>query len=73
MRILRHLKAATAGVLLKKGILRNIAKFTRNTCAKTPAQKHKKHLCLSLQLYLKKGLWHREFSVNFANFLRTPF
>ena len=26
-----------------------------------------------LQFYLKKRLWHRCFSVNFAEFLRTPF
>ena len=58
-------------IFCKKGVLRNFAKFTR------------KHLCeslffnnvayLSLQLYLKKRLWHRCFPVNCAKFLRTPF
>ena len=28
---------------------------------------------VALQLYLKKGLWHRCFPVNFAKFLRTSF
>ena len=44
----------------KKGILKNFAKLTG------------KHLYQSLQLKLKKGLWHRCFPVNFAKFLRTP-
>ena len=47
----------------KKGILRNFAKFTRKNCAK---------VYFSATL-LKKRLWHRCFSVNFAKFLRTPF
>ena len=54
--------------LVKKGVLRNFAKFAR------------KHLCQSLffnkvpglQLYWKKRLWHRCFLANFAKFLRTP-
>ena len=54
---------------VKKGVLRNFAKFTG------------KHLCQSLFLnkvagltpatLLKKRLWHRCFPVNFAKFLRT--
>ena len=58
-------------VFCKKGVLRNIAKFTG------------KHLCQSLffnkvaglrpATLLKKRLWHRCFPVNFAKFLRTPF
>ena len=47
---------------IKKGILRNFAKFTG------------KHLCQSL--FFNKvagGLWHRCFPVKFAKFLRTPF
>ena len=43
---------------VRKGVLRNFAKFTR------------KHLCQSL--FLKKRLWHRCFPVNFAKLLRTP-
>ena len=56
---------------VRKGILRNFAKFTG------------KHLCQSLffnkvaglspATLLKKRLWHRCFPVNFAKFLRTPF
>ena len=56
---------------LKKGVLKNIAKFTG------------KHLCQSLFLnkaavltparLLKKRLWDRCFPVNFAKCLRTPF
>ena len=55
---------------MKKGVLRNFAKFTG------------KHLCQSLYFnkvaglrpatLLKKKLWHRCFPVNFAK-LRTPF
>ena len=55
----------------KKGVLRNFAKFTG------------KHLCQGLffnkvaglrpATLLKKRLWHRCFSVNFAKFLRAPF
>ena len=58
-------------VFCKKGVLRNIAKFTG------------RHLCQSLffnkdaglrpATLLKKSLWHRCFPVNFAIFLRIPF
>ena len=54
-----------------RGVLENFTKFTG------------KHLCQSLffnkiaglkpATLLKKRLWHRCFSVNFANILRTPF
>ena len=44
---------------VKKGVLRNLAKFTG------------KHL--SPAALLKKRLWHRCFPVNFVKFLRTPF
>ena len=48
---------------IKKGVLRNFAKFTG------------KHLCQSLFLIFlwKKRLWHRCFPVNFAKFLRKAF
>ena len=53
---------------VRKGVLRNFAKFT------------KKHLCQSLFFnnvsgwgLFKKRLWHRCFAVNFAKYLRTPF
>ena len=58
-------------VFCEKGVLRIFAKFTR------------KHLCQSLffnkvegvrsATLLKKRLWHRCFSVNFAKFLGIPF
>ena len=56
---------------MKKGILKNFAKFTG------------KHLCQGLffskvaglrpATLLKKRLWHRCFPVNFAKFLKTSF
>ena len=48
---------------IEKGVLRNLAKFTR------------KHLCQSLFFNKVAGLrlWHMCFPVNFAKFLRTPF
>ena len=49
---------------IRKGILRNFAKFTG------------KHLCQSLffnKTLLKQRPWHRFFPVNFTKFLRTPF
>ena len=55
--------------ILKKGVLRNFAKFTG------------KQLCQGFffnkgagpATLLKKRLWHRCFPVNFAKFLRIPF
>ena len=44
----------------KKDVLTSFAKFTG------------KHLFQSL-FFMKKRLWHRCFTVNFAKFLRTPF
>ena len=51
------------GVLWKQGVLKSFAKLTR------------KYLYQSLRpaTLLKRRLWHRCFSVNFAKFLRTPF
>ena len=55
---------------VKKGVLRNFAKFTG------------KHVCQSLFFnkvagadcnFIKKILWHRCFPVYFAKFLRAPF
>ena len=55
-------------VFCKKAILRNFAKFTG------------KHMCQIIFFnkvaglsFLKKRLWHRCFSVNFAKFLRAAF
>ena len=59
------------GVICKKGVARNFAKFTG------------KHLCQSLffnkmaglrpATLLKKRLWHMRFPVNFVKFLITLF
>ena len=59
------------GCSVRKGVLRNFAKFTR------------KHLYQSLSFnkvaglrpapLLKKRPWHRCFPVNFVKFVRTPF
>ena len=64
-------EAATGGVLSKKGVLNNFAKFIG------------KHLCQSLffnkvkglrpSTLLKKRLWYRWFPVDFAKFLRILF
>ena len=48
-------------VFSKKGVLENLTKFTG------------KHLCQSLFFNKVAGLRHSFFSVNFADFLRTPF
>ena len=52
-----------AQMFCKKGVLRNFAEFTG------------KHLCQSLffNSFFKKRLWHRCFTVSYANFLRVPF
>ena len=51
-------------------VLRNFAKFTRNTCARVS-------FLIKLQAlasnFIKKRLWHRCFPANFAKFLRIPF
>ena len=67
---MRYTEAATRRCSVKKGVLKNFAKFTG------------KHLCSSLFLnkvaglrpvtLFKKRLWHRCFPVNFAKFLGTP-
>ena len=56
---------------VRKDVFRNFAKFRG---------KHLHQILFfnkvagpSLQLYLKKRLWHRCFPLNFAKFLRTPF
>ena len=66
-----HVRSSCPEVFCKKDVLENFAKFTV------------KHLCQSLffnkvaglrpATLLKKRLWHRCFTVNFAKFLRTPF
>ena len=67
----KKVRSSHPEVLSKKGVLRNIAKFTG------------KHLCQSLIFnevagprsasWLKKKPWHKCFCVNFVKFLRTHF
>ena len=68
---IRTCRSSRPEVFCKKGVLRNLAKFTG------------KHLCQSLffkkvaglrpETLLKKRLWHGCFPVNFVELLRTPF
>ena len=58
-------EAATRGVSVNKGVLRNFEKFTGKPCARVFFTKP--------ATLLKKRLWHMYFPVNFAKFLRTPF
>ena len=58
---------------VKKGVLRNFAKFTgKHLCQRLFFNKVA-GLGLGSATLLKKRLWHRCFQVNFAKFLRTPF
>ena len=64
-------EAATRGVLLRKGVLRNFAKLTGKYKCQSPF--FNKVAGLRPATLSKKRLWHRCFPVNFAKFLRTPF
>ena len=63
------LRSSRPEVFYKKVVLRNFAKFTR----KHLRQRVFFNKVAGLRLFIKKGLWHRCFLVNFAKFLRTPF
>ena len=55
----------------KKGVLRNLTKFTgKHLCQNFFFNKV---ACLRTATLLKKKLWHRCFPENFVKFLRTPF
>ena len=56
---------------IKNSVLRNFAKFTGEHLYQTLF--FNKVAGLRPATLLKKRHWHRCFSVNFANFLRTPF
>ena len=62
-------EVATTGILRKKVFLVISQNSQKNTCAR------KKHLYSGLRpaTLLKKRLWHRRFSENFAKLLRTLF
>ena len=55
---------------IKKGDLRNFAKFTGKHLCQSPF--FNKVAGLRPATLLKKRLWHRCFTLNFAKFLRTP-
>ena len=69
--LIKLFRSSRPEVFCEKGVLKNFAEFTG------------KHLCQSLYFnnvgglrpatFLKKRLWHRCFSVNFAKLLKTPF
>ena len=56
---------------LKKGVLRDFAKFTGKQLCQNLF--FNKVAALMPATLLKKELWHRYFPVNFAKFLKTPF
>ena len=56
---------------IKKGVLRNFAKFTGKHMRQSLF--FNKVASLRPVTLLKKRLWHRGFPVNFAKFLRTSF
>ena len=56
---------------IKKGVLRNFAKFTRKNLRQSVFVN--KVTGLRSATLLTKRLWHRCFLVNFAQFLRPPF
>ena len=71
LRCLAGFRSSHRRCSVRKGVLRNLTKFTGT------------HLCQSLffnkvaalkpAALLKRRLWHRRFPVNFAKFLRTLF
>ena len=63
------LRSSHPDVFCKRSAIKNFAIFTGNTRARVPFLKKLHALCN----FIKKRLWHRCFSVNFANILRTPF
>ena len=56
---------------IRKGVLRNFAKFTRKPLCQSLFLN--KVAALRPETLLKKRLWHMCFPVNFAKFLRAPF
>ena len=58
---------------IKEGVLKNFAKFKRNTCARVSFLIKLQAWGLRLATLSKKRPWHSCFPVNFAKFSRTPF
>ena len=69
--VISRLRSSHRRCSLKKGVLRNFAKFTRKHLCQRPF--FNKVAGLRPAAFLKKSLWHRCFHINFAKFLRTPF
>ena len=65
------IRSSRQEVFCQKGVLRNFAKFTGNTCVRVSF--FNKVASLRPATLLKKRLWHRCFPVNFTKFLRTQF
>ena len=68
--IFQYIKAATR-CSVRKGVLRNSAKFTGKYLCQTLY--FNKFEDLRPETLFKRRLWHRRFPVNFAKFLRTSF
>ena len=64
-------KSSRPEVFCKKGVLRSFTKFTVKHLCQSPF--FKKVAGLGPATLLKKRLWYRCFTMNFAKFLRTPF
>ena len=71
MEIFVSIRSSHRGCSLRKGALRNFAKFTgKQLC---PSLFFNKVAGLRPATLLESRLWHRCFPVNFAKFLRTAF
>ena len=64
-------RSSYAEVFCKKSVLKNFVKFTGKHLCQSPI--YNEVAGLRPATLLKKRLWERYFSVNFAKFLRTPF
>ena len=67
----RNYRSSHLRCSLRKGILRNFAKFTRKHLNQSPFSN--RTAGLRPATLLKKILWYRYFPVNFGKILRTPF
>ena len=64
-------RSSRSEVFCEKGILRNLAKFTRKQLCQSLS--FNKFASLKPATLLKKRPWHRCFPENFPKFLKTPF
>ena len=68
--VAKRIRSTRPDVFCEKGVLGNFTKFTGKHFYQSLFVKKETGRPATL---LKKRLWHRCFSVNFAKFLRTPF